>query len=570
VRRDGDRVIVANGLYELTIGPDTGGLIDSLAVNGQTLLAPTHFGTASRRLWLGGDVAFGPGTLQSVTWQSGGEGTEVMARGVVTRALGGRAEPALDYQAAYYCSATSTISCTLRLTPRVDIEGVLGSLATTLAFPGATRWAANTFEGLLYDDLIPRRLDDQPYHSMCVRPHSNRLFSSESLPLDPQRGFIAAEWPDGTVLRVSMRGIRGWGPGESPAGVLKERLRDDLGLHAQLMWADGSEPLTLQKDQTYELSYTLDIMQGGEAALAVAAALPVTRRSPPPIGLRAAGSRYLVETPTFRAAMCRSQGGSLVDLALKGAGAKAVAGTNVYSDYGIYGDWTDPSGGEHRTTALSNLDIECVPSIDRQPDRLRLTFEGLFRDANWSGRPIPEPRTQYRVTYEFTTESVTGTDRGRSGLVPVTDSVVIECSARPNVTRQQVKAFLAQPVSLPYAGPWAVYKGDPPQLIASGKPPGPGDRVWQSASDPLTDADAPRVLIERPGPVCVEFSEFEGLSDVQNLFYLQGNPDSTLFVAFLDGQPKDLDLRWLRVRYRITLHRGALSDVLNTLGLPGD
>jgi hypothetical protein len=193
-----------------------------------------------------------------------------------------------------------------------------------------------------------------------------------------------------------------------------------------------------------------------------------------------------------------------------------------------------------------------VPTIDRQPDGLRLTFDGVFRDSSWSGRPIPEPRTQYRVSYEFADAP----------------SVAVECSVRPQVTKAQAKAFLAQTLGLPSAGPWAIYRGEPARLIASGQPPGPGDRVWQSANDPLTDADHPRLFFEAPGPQCVEFSHFTGLEEVQNLFHLQGRTDSTLFVALLDGRPADLTPRWRTVRYRITLHPGSLSEVLNALGLP--
>jgi hypothetical protein len=542
VTRDGDHVTVSNGVYELRVGPETGGLIESLTVNGKTVLGPEHFGTAGRRLWLGGDLALGPDTFRSVSFQSGGEAAEVIVRGTVNRTLGGQMEPALDYQATYYCFATPSIACSLRLTPRVNIDGVLGSLATTLSFPGATRWSANTFEGLLYDDLIPRRRDDQPYPSMYVRPHSDRLFSSESLPLDPEHGFIGAEWPDGTVLLVRPGG---WAPGVPNTVLLKERLGDATGLHAVLNWADGTKPLTLAKGQTYETSF------GIAASAAWATQKTASRARPPVPQLTAEGSRYIIETPTLRAAIARSEGGSLVGLSLPDGGG-TVAGTNVYSDYGIYGDWTDPSGVKHRTTALSNLDTECVPTIDWRPDPLRLTFEGVFRDANWSGRPIPEPRTQYRVAYEFTERPF----------------VSVECSARPQVTKAQVKAFLAQTLSLPGSGRWAVYVGETSRLVASGKPPGPGDRVWQSISSPLTDADRPRLFIETPGPTCTEFSDFTGLQDVQNLFYLQGKADSTLFIAFLDGQPQDLTPRWFTVRYRITPHRGALGEVLKTLGLP--
>ncbi|MBM3497043.1 MAG: hypothetical protein FJX74_00070 [Armatimonadetes bacterium] len=547
VVRSGDSLTVTNAHYTLRVGPQTGGLIESLAAGERTLLGPVRFGTAGRRLWLGGDLALGPGTFRGAAVTEDEGELNVAARGTVTRNLGGSAEPAMDYEAAYVCDEWRVIRCSVQFRPRVNIEGVLGSLATTLTFPEATRWAARTFEGLLYDDLVPRRLDDQPYHSMYVRPHSDRLFSSESLPLDPDTSFLGAEWPDGTALLV--RDIRGWVPGVPDCVRLKERLGDSLGLHARLLWADGSKPLTLRRGEVYELSYALEVLgSGGDDIEAVAAA----GASATGIPLRTEGSRYIVETPEYRAVIGRSQGGSLENLTLKAAGADAVRGTNVYSDYGIYADWTDPSGNKHRTNALSQLDIECVPTIERGPDRLHLTFEGVFRDASWSGRPIPEPRTQYRVAYEFTDEPF----------------VSVECSARPQMTKAQVQAFLAQTLGLPNAGPWAVYRGEPPRLIALGKSPGPGDRVWQSATEPLTDADRPRLFFEAPGPQCVEFSGFAGLEEVQNLFYLQGKVDSTLFVAFLDGQPTDLAPRWRTVRYRITLHRGALGEVLKVLGLP--
>ena len=545
--RDGDSVTVTNAHYTLRVSPETGGLIESLTAGERTLLSPARFGTAGRRLWLGGDLALGPETFRSVAVTEHEGEVTVAARGTVTRNLGEEAEPALDYEAAYVCDERRVIRCSVLLRPRVGIEGVLGTLATTLAFPGATRWAAKTFEGLLYDDLLPRRADDQPYHTMYVRPHSDRLFSSESLPLDPDTGFLGAEWPDGTALLV--RDMQGWAPGVPQCVMLKERLGDDRGLHARLLWADGSKPLTLRRGEVYELSYALEVLGDGGDDIATAAASGASATGLP---LRAEGSRYIVETPEYRAVLGRSQGGSLESLTLKRAGADAIRGTNVYSDYGIYADWADPSGNKNRMNALSQLDIECVPTIDRQPDGLRLTFDGVFRDSSWSGRPIPEPRTQYRVSYEFTDAP----------------SVAVECSVRPQVTKAQAKAFLAQTLGLPSAGPWAIYRGEPARLIASGQPPGPGDRVWQSANDPLTDADHPRLFFEAPGPQCVEFSHFTGLEEVQNLFHLQGRTDSTLFVALLDGRPADLTPRWRTVRYRITLHPGSLSEVLNALGLP--
>jgi len=550
VVRAGNRIMITNGIYQLQIGPDAGGLIESLGTTGpgaRALLGPTVFASPERRLWLGGDLRLGPGTFLSLDTTERNDEVTVVARGVVTRTIGGKPQPALEYEARYVCGTGPEVKCALRLTPQVNITGVLGSLATTLAFPNAARWTANTVEGLLYDDLVTRRSSDLPYQALYAHPHSDRLFASQSIPLDPDRGFIGAGWPDGTLLLV--RDIRGWAAGVPQYVMVKERLKDDPGLHAILAWADGTRPLSLAKGQTYELTHTLLIARGGEAAVNQAA---LVAGSAGAIDLRAEGSRYVVETPVYRAAFGRSRGGSLDELALKGMERTAIAGTNVYSDYGIYPEWTDPSGNKQRTTAPANEDVEPDVTIDRQPDHLRLTFSGLLRSPNAFGRGIASPPTQYRATYDFSVGRAVG----------------VECAVRPNLVRSQLKAFLSQTVLLPSGGAWAVYTGEQPGVAAAGTPPGPGDRVWQSLTQHVGEADRPRVLVELPGPVCAEFSDFIGLKDVQNLFYLQGRADSVLFAAFLDGQPEDIHPRWRAVRYNLALHRGALVDVAQALGLP--
>jgi hypothetical protein len=472
---------------------------------------------------------------------------EVVSRGLVTRTLGGQEQPALEYEARYVVGVGSEVKCTLRLTPQVNISGVLGSLATTLAFPGATRWSANTLEGLLYDDLLARRSIDEPYRSLYSHPHSDRLFASQPVPLDPESGFIGAEWPDGVCLLV--RDLRGWATDVPRCVMLKERLGDQLGLHAVIAWADGRQPLSLTRGRTYELTQTLSVTRGGEAEVRRAA----RRREPTgPVRFHAEGSRYVVDTPVLHAAILRSAGGSLEELSLKGASRSALAGSNVYSDYGIYLDWTDPSGNKIRTTAPANEDPEPDVAIGRQPDRLALTFSGMLRQPNSFGRGVAGPPTEYRVTYAFDTGP----------------TVAVECAVRPHLSQAQVKAFLSQTLFLPGAASWVAYTGEPPQPAAAGKPPGPGDRVWQSLAKRLGDADRPRLLVELPGPLCAEFADFAGLKDVQNLFYLQGRDSSVVFAAFLDGQPEDLRPRWRTVRYRVTLHSGTLAEVLRKLGLP--
>jgi hypothetical protein len=544
-------ITVRNGLYELHVSRATGGLVDRLAtvgVGGQTLLGPSRCASMDRRLWLGGGVALGAETLNALTTAQQNGTTTVVARGMITRRIGGADEPALAYEVSHVCDAGPEIACTLKLTPQTTVSGVLGSLATTLAFPGATGWSANTLEGLLCDELVPRRRDDLPYHAMYARPHSDRLYASNSLPLDPERGFIGAEWPDGTLLLV--RDIRGWSAEVPRAVLLKERLGDQLGLHALLAWADGTAPLTLEKGQTYELQYRLRIERDGRQAVERLAASDAASG---PIRLAAEGSRHIVETPVLRAVIGRSRGGSLEELTLKETGRSAIGGTNVYSDYGLYPEWTDPSGNKVRTNAPSHLDIEPEVIIDWSGQNPRLTYSGLLRHPNGFGRQVIEPRTQFRVSYGF-------------GTGPY---VTVTCAVRPQVTRRQMKAFLAQTLRLPGAGAWAIYTGDPPGLAAGGQPPGPGDRVWQSATQPVGDADRPRLLVELPGGTCAEFADFGGLQDVQNLFYLQAPGDSVLFPAFLDGQAEDLVPRWRTVTYRVGLHRGALSEVAAALGLPG-
>jgi hypothetical protein len=554
VTREGNRVTVDNGICRLQVSPETGGLIESLATAGhdpQPLLGRMSFGTLQRHLWLGGDLKLGPETLKTVEVVNLDGQVATIARGLVSRTIGGVAEPALDYEARLVVDDSPDIKFLCSVTPRMNIFEVLGSLATTLSFPGADRWAAHTVEGLLYDDLVPRRSADLPLQSLYAHPHSDRLYASDTIPLDPANGFIGAEWPDGRYVLV--RDIKGWTAGVPQQVMVKERLGDALGLHGVIAWATGRKPLTLNKGQSHGLSLTLSVGFRGETGLREA-----TRRGVEsgPVNLRAEGARYVVRTPLYRADFLRSAGGSIEHLQLNGVGGTALGGSNVYSDYGLYPDWTDPSGSKIKTNASANADIEPEVTIDRQPDRLALTFAGFLRQPNTFGRGIAGPPTDYRVTYGFSTGP----------------AVEVECAVRPRVARAQVKAFLAQTLALPDAGPWAVYTGREPRLVAAGRPPGPGDRVWQSAGRHIQDADEPRLLVEAPakpgGRLCAEFSDFKGLEEVQNLFYLQGRTDAVLFAAFLDGQPEDLRPRWRTVRYRIALHAGTLGEVTKQLQLP--
>ena len=546
VERDGDRVTVSNGICRLQIGPDAGGLIEELVIGGQGVaMGPTAFGSRDRRLWLGGDVSLGPEALQSVEVAEREGEVEVISRGTVTRLIGGQLEPALEYEARHLVDSSPSVGVSLRLTPRINITDVLGSLATVLPFPEAGRWTANTLEGLLHDDVVARRSADEPHHRMYAHPHSDRLYASQSIPLDPVNGFIGAEWSDDRVLFVE--GIRGWESGVPRYVMLKERLKESEGLHGLIVWADGTRPLTLKRGETYELSYTLRVASGGERAMQLAAA---EGRSPSRVRLRADGCRYSVETATYRAALVSSKGGSLAEFARPDS-PPGIGGSNVYSDYGIYGEWTDPLGRKNKTNASSNVEPDPDVAIQQEEDRLTVAFSGRLRHPHGFGRGVISPVTQHRTTYEFGPEPVIG----------------VECTVRPHLTKKQVSAFLAQTMSLPGAQAWATYARD--QLLASGTgaPPEKGDRVWESAVAKIAEEDEPSLIVELPGPTCVRFSEFGGLEDVQNLFLTRGSGGGMLFVAFLDGQPEDIAPAWRTVRYRIALHDGTIGDVAGELGL---
>jgi hypothetical protein len=328
--------------------------------------------------------------------------------------------------------------------------------------------------------------------------------------------------------------------------MLKERLGETEGLHGLIVWADGQRPLSLDRDRTYELRYTLHAASGGERA-----ALPAAS-APGPVRLRIEGARYGVETPTYRAAVVRSKGGSLAELRLTDAPSAAIAGSNVYSDYGLYDEWTDPLGHKHKTNATSSDEPDPDVTVLRDGDDLVLAFTGRLRHPHGFGRGIMHPVTEHRVTYTFGVEPAIG----------------VECAVRPHVTKQEVSAFLAQTMHLPGAQAWAVYVGE--ALLASDIDPSStqADRVWQSIATGAEEQMAPRVLVGLPGSTCAEFSEFDGLADVQNLFLHRSPGACTLFVAFLDGQPEELTPEWRTCRYRVRLHQGTITEVADRLGLP--
>jgi len=262
------------------------------------------------------------------------------------------------------------------------------------------------------------------------------------------------------------------------------------------------------------------------------------------------GARYGVETPTYRAALVRSKGGSLAELRLTDAPLPAIAGSNVYSDYGIYDDWTDPLGKKHKTNASSSEEPDPDVTVSRDGEDLVVSFAGRLRHPHGFGRSIMQPVTEHRVSYTF-------------GVEPAID---VECAVRPHVTKDQVRAFLAQTLHLPGANAWAVYSGI--EAIASGAgPPTTGDRVWQSSAAKIGEADRPRIIVEVPGGTCAEFRDFTGLQAVQNLFLTRGSGGCVLFVAFLDGQPVSVVPEWRVVRYRIDLHHGTIAEVVPRLGL---
>ena len=533
-------LVIANGIYWLTIGRESGGFIRELILHatGQPLIQGTRLTDEGRHLWLGGDVSVGPASLAELSARTEGERVIVTARGHVDRQADTERAVALRYEVTYATDAGPQIEVELRLTPEVAVPNVLGAFEEALDLGRPSHWFVNTAEGLLWDDYVVRHPCDVQSYARYVHGWGARLWQSRLLPLNPSTPLVGAAWPDGEYVAVTA--FRPPAPGDLSSAHLKERDGDREALTCVLGWLDGTRAATLEPGQPIEMGYRLTVGQApdrdAEAAIRALAYAAQPRQVP---SLQTEGACYVVRNPFYTLRLIRSHGGAIGGLTCNATGRPMIGGSMVYSDYGLYPDYTDPSGNKQRTMAQSENDPEPEVLIAQEPGRLGLTFEGRFRDSSWGGLTATNPPTRYRLQYE-------ADDSPR---------LHVSCAVRTDMTVPQAKAFLAQVLRVPQLTGWAATSADG---VDRSTTPG-NDRVWQSLQEGLPARPA-MVVTDEAGGTFLTVANLRAQPPLQNWFVLQGGGGSgALFFAFLDGQPADVQPTWRTLSFDLVTGAGGLD-----------
>jgi glycosidase len=533
-RARGPVVILGNDRVRLAADGSRGGLIESLEFRGR------------RASWIAGhDLVEGPEKLgpgrTSLRLSTVSFGAPVIEPAGRPAAAGFQAKLDDLFQASvhYTLNEQSRIAATIRLTPLADIVESRARLSTTLRFPLASAWAVRTVEGVLYDAHTAWRFDDVPRTGRYWHATTDRYWESRLLPLGPDAGDAAAIFVADTA-RNEYLGIRAIAsdPQMPRNVVLKERDGEVAQLTLRVEWLDGSRAVTLRRGDRYDLTLVFSFGTGRPW------------ETPPPVpaptgpALSAGYGNLEVSNDHYRIVLGRSLGGTIRSLRLKGQDHPIIDQSTIYTDYGLYENWRDPLGGEHRTCAQSREDYEPDVELQRQGDQLRVGFTGYFRQPGDIGASILEPRTQYRLNYTF----------------DGSPEIRVDASVRPYMTVSEARAFLAHTLGLPRAGRWAVWskQGGVLGTFAALS----GDRAWQSATTPLAD---PTLAIETPG-ACCRFSRITASPPLENLFVLGGGQQATLFFAWLDGQPAAIRPLFRRLTYVITLLPGTLEQAVSCQG----
>lgn len=518
VRREGDRLIVGNELYQLTLDLQRGGQIEALRAGPEALIQQARFGEGNRKLVLGVppmDLDAAPATVE--TSSENGVVT-VVCRSMVGRLPGDQTNDALALSRTYRCEGRGAIDCSLELTPRrVAIERANAELELALTL-GPDDWRVETLEGTLADNLDGARVDGREYPGHRYRhPVGAPLYSSRLLPLTGSIGSRAI-----SIQRVNAS------PAEWLQDVRLTATVDADGRHpvVDIRWLDGRWPVTLRKGETATLSFRLQI------------GFPGAPPEPPGPQLHLDSGNYLVENDHYRCILGRSDGGKLRSLQLKQhgqLGPNLVADFFTYTDTGLYGDYKNPLGQEQRTNARSESDLEPDVQLTRAGGKLTVSFVGTVRNPYAGGRTVQHPYSWYRHDYTFD-------ETGSIGLT-------LGFRPRGGFATVPTKAFVAHTFHLKDIRHWRAVGGDGAQE-ADTSATGVG-RCWQSLAHgglqpggfSFETADGPVKLL--PG---------EGADKYQNLFLLDpGGGRLIAFLALYDNQPVPIPATWSTSRWTLEL-----------------
>ena len=557
VSREGATVVIENGLYRAVVDGARGGLLAAFAPTGAkpgNLLREHALAEGRRKLFIGADpIDFSRANAKfHVEPREGGQAL-VVARGTVGH---GASRPVFKYALSYEADRGPKLRFRCELEPLVDVGPAKSSLVMRLRFRPTTHWLAKTAEGPLLGECVFRHPSHTPFTGRYWHPVGEAFYQSGLYPLhpvEPSLGVFDEPSGCGVAIHFPVNGAQrppavsgktqpraAVLPGAvlpGPVSIVEDKAADsprEIGGPAapaiviHLWGARG--PVRLRKGQ--KVRFDLDF----EAIHSTTRTLWRRLNSPTPangeVGWSAGSALYTLWNKHLRAVVCRSQGGALLSVSPRQGDARSlITDSRFYTDYGLYGQWRDPRGVMHDTSANSSRDPEPDTRLQTAAGRVQLDFTSFFRHPYGGGRSLLNPRMQYRVAYELQRDA----------------ALRIECAVRPMMVKPKAKAFLAHTVSLGAVDEWSVNDQAWCRLPGRDKV----DRLWQSS-----EAGAlPSALAVRDSATgrSVRFTGFEAGADVQNVFLHGGGDRATLFVAFLSGSPVDVQPVWREARYVIEL-----------------
>jgi hypothetical protein len=526
-------VVLQNAFIRAELDPARGGLLSRLeTTGGRELLSVRGFDEGQRRLWLGTErVALEGRRATTIEHHGAGAAQVVTASGTLTRRRLGASEPLADYSVDYRLGEAAELDVTYRFTARQPVRGVLGSLTEVLRLdPAATEWFVSTAEGSLRDWAEPRWPRDARYGGVYLRGVGDRVWQSQDQPLGIGCPWVAARG-DGdtwTVLEYDLQ------PAQRPRNLLlKTRLGDTAGLHVVSQWLDGEDAVALESGESLTFRYRVRLWTGTAQELCAQCERGNTLTRGP-VALKVRGSRYELSNGQVECAFSRFGAGRLSDLRLAGDPGPLLSGSNVYSDVGIYGDYTTPEMRKVRSYMSSGADPEATAIVVPGDGELAVSFQGVFRGQD--GRGVASPVTSVRSTYRL------------GGGPSLEASLGVRTAARI----PEVRAFLAQTLSLPS---FEAYRANARDGVVERSVAGLTDRVWQSkasgfGADPWLECQASdgRALRIEGGDLA---------NALQNTFALRtGGGEGVVFLALNDLEPADIGPAWRTVSYRLTPLRG--------------
>jgi len=531
VERSGRTVILQNGHYRVVIDGSRGGLLKEIGpAGGANFLKEMTFGEGKRKIFIGSDrLDFARTRVELTVEQPAEDKAIVRARGRLTRPGG---QPALDYALSYEADRGPRLGFRCELAPLIDVRNVKAELMLRLRMRPTSHWFARTAEGPLFGECIFRHPFPDGFPGRYWHAAGEAFYRSGLYPLDPDRpclGVFDEEERSGIVLH---------GPSSllGDVAIVEDKGADspkEIGKRAApaivLTLFGGDSPITLSRGKKETFGFDIEVVHDMAQGLAERLRQPAGQAGE--VHWQAGSSNYTISNKHMKVVIGRYGGGRLRSLTSTSAKDESlIYDSEFYSDYGLYGPWTDPRGVKHQTNARTTLDPEPDTRFSRDAERMVLQFTSFFRHPHASGRNIMSPRLQYQVAYQV--------DRG--------PRLRVRCGVRPMMVKAGARAFLAQVVRMRPVDQWSVNDGEWHSLTAEDEP----GRLWESRKEGALPA-AFAVRDSHTGRT-VRFADFEAVGSVQNIFLHNGGDGrATLFIAFLDGVEVDVRPEWRRAGYSI-------------------